>query len=309
MRQEAHTKRDSGSMTKDELFLDNRNLLFSIAYDMLGNVSEAEDMVQETYIKWMGSNEIVSYPKAYLVKIVTNLSINYLDLARKKREQYVGVWLPGPVVQKAGSTFQPAEMYHALSIGLMVLLEKLSPLERAVFLLKEIFSYDHREIAEVVGKTEENCRQLLARAKKQLGNDQKRFQIDMQSHEEILKRFIEACSAGDMDKLITLLKEDITLYADGGGSSFEINKQKITAVPHPLYGREAVAQFLIAITSRFRTMAPDPNYKVMLVNGLPALVNYSGETPINIVCLQIEDGKISNVYGHSNPEKLKAGGL
>jgi RNA polymerase sigma-70 factor (ECF subfamily) len=294
---------------KDELFLDYRNLLFSIAYDMLGNVSEAEDMVQETYIRWTTSNGTVSHPKAYLVKIVTNLCINYLDLARKKREKYVGVWLPGPVIQKAGNTFQPGEIYHALSIGLMVVLEKLTPVERAVFLLKEIFSYDHQEIGEIIGKTEDNCRQLLARAKKQLDNDHKRFQIDLAAHEEILRRFIDACRNGDMESLIGMLKEDITLYADGGGSTFEVNKQRITAAAHPIHGRETVATFLINITARFRSMAPNAGYKVMLVNGSPALVNYSGDRPVNIISLQVEDGKIAQVYGHSNPEKISASGL
>jgi RNA polymerase sigma-70 factor (ECF subfamily) len=276
---------------------------------MLGNVSEAEDIVQETYIKWMTSNETVTYPKAYLVKITTNLSINYLDLARKKREKYVGVWLPSPIVQKAGSTFQPGEIYHALSIGLMVVLEKLSPVERAVFLLKEIFSYDHHEIGEIIGKTEDNCRQLLARARKQLDNDHKRFQIDLAAHEEILSRFIEACRNGDMESLIGMLKEDITLYADGGGSTFVVKNQRITAAEHPIHGRDAVAKFVIKVTNRFQTMAYKPGYKVMLVNGSPALVNFSGDRPINIVLLQIEDGKIAQVYGHSNPEKIKASGL
>jgi len=296
-------------MTKDELFLDYRNLLFSIAYDMLGNVSEAEDMVQETYIKWMASSEIVTYPKAYLVKIITNLCINYLDLARKKREKYVGLWLPGPIVQKAGYTSQPSEIYHALSIGLMVVLERLTPVERAVFLLKEIFSYDHREIGEIIGKTEDNCRQLLARAKKQLGNDHKRFQIDVKAHDEILRRFIDACTNGDLENLIMLLKDDITLYADGGGSSFEINNQRITAIAQPLHGSEAVAKFLIGVAARFRSIAPDPNSQVVMINGSPALVNYSGNRAIIVVCLQIEEGRISAIYGHSNPEKIRDSGL
>jgi RNA polymerase sigma-70 factor (ECF subfamily) len=294
---------------KDKAFLDYRNLLFSIAYDMLGTVSEAEDIVQETYIKWTTSSETVAYPKAYLVKIVTNLSINYLDLARKKREKYVGVWLPGPVVQKAGNTFQPGEIYHALSIGLMVLLEKLTPLERAVFLLKEIFSYDHHEIGEIIGKTEDNCRQLLTRAKKQLGNNHKRFEIDLATHEEILKRFIEACRNGDIESLIGMLKKDITLYADGGGSTFEVNNQRITAAASPLHGSETVARFLVNVTARFQSMAVNPGYKVLLVNGSPALVNYSGDRPINIVFLHIEDGKIAQVYGQSNAAKISASGL
>jgi len=296
-------------MTKDEQFLDYRNLLFSIAYDMLGSVSDAEDMVQETYLKWTASSEVVTFPKSYLVKIITNLSINYLDLARKKREQYVGVWLPGPIVQKAGASFPESENYHALSIGLMVLLEKLTPTERAVFLLKEIFSYDHHEIGEFIGKTEDNCRQLLARAKKQLSNDHRRFKIDLHAHEAILHQFINACRNGDLESLIAMLKEDITLYADGGGSSFEVNHQRITAIAHPLHGQEQVARFLIGITARFRSMAPDPENKIVLVNGAPALVNYSRDRPINIIILQIEEGRIANVFGHSNPEKIRHSGL
>ena len=297
-------------MTKDEIFLDYRNLLFSIAYDMLGSVAEAEDMVQETYLKWTASSEKVLYPKAYLVKIVTHLSINYLDLARKKREQYIGMWLPGPLVQRAGTTsFQPADIYHALSIGMMVLLEKLTPLERAVFLLKEIFSYDHHEVAEIIGKTEDNCRQLLTRAKKQLGNDHRRFRIDLQAHEDILNRFIHACNEGDIQSLIGLLKEDISLYADGGGSSFGTGEQRITAITQPMHGADKVSKFIIAVTSRFRTVVPNPLSKVVLVNGLPSLINYSGDIPVNIISLEVEDGKITQVYSHSNPEKIKASGL
>jgi RNA polymerase sigma-70 factor (ECF subfamily) len=257
----------------------------------------------------MGSSEIVAYPKAYLVKIITNLCINYLDLARKKREQYVGVWLPGPIAQRAGHTSQPGEIYHALSIGLMVLLERLTPVERAVFLLKEIFSYDHNEIGEIIGKTEDNCRQLLVRAKKQLGNDHKRFQIDLHAHEEILRKFINACRDGDLESLIGLLKDDITLYADGGGSSFEVNKQRITAIAHPLHGSDAVAKFLLAITARFQSMAPGANNRIELINGSPALVNCSADRVINIISLHIEGEKIATIYGQSNPEKIRVSGL
>ncbi len=295
-------------MTKDELFLEYKNLLFSIAYDMLGNVAEAEDLVQETYIKWVGAGVPINYPKAYLVRTITNLSINYLDLARKKREQYVGVWLPSPIIERAGTTSQPGEIYHALSIGLMVLLEKLTPLERAVFLLKEIFSYDHREIGEMIDKTEDNCRQLLTRAKKQLGNTQKRFQIDLHAHEEILKRFLEACSTGDINNLVGMLKDDIVLYADGGGNVLEINNQRLSAAPLPINGKENVSKFIIGITNRFLAAVPDANQKTVIINGVPGVINCAGDKPLSIISVEIDDGKISRIYGHSNPEKVRSSG-
>ena len=158
-------------MNQLDLFTEYRGLLFSVAYNMLGIVEDAEDILQEAYLKWsaLKSEEIKNH-RALLVKIVTNLSINYLSSARKKRENYVGLWLPEPLVkEKITDSFKGIDLYYSLSIGMMVLLERLTPLERAVFLLKDVLSYEYAEIAEILSKTEENCRQIFSRAKKNLG--------------------------------------------------------------------------------------------------------------------------------------------
>src|SRR5215470_10963539 len=186
-------------MNQLDLFTEYRGLLFSVAYNMLGIVEDAEDILQETYLKWsaLKSEEIKNH-RALLVKIVTNLSINYLTSARKKREDYVGLWLPEPLVkEKVSDSLKAVDLYYALSIGMMVLLEKLTPSERAVFLLKDVLSYEYSEIADILSKSEDNCRQIFSRAKKNLGGREKRFQIDIQVHEKMLQRFLNAVNHGN----------------------------------------------------------------------------------------------------------------
>ncbi|HEY4338235.1 MAG TPA: sigma-70 family RNA polymerase sigma factor [Puia sp.] len=191
-----------------QLFLEYKGHLFSIAYNMLGNVDAAEDIVQDVFLKWMEAGaESVKNRKAFLIRMVTNASINQLSSARARREKYVGIWLPEPLEDSGGpSAATRIESYHALSIGLLVLLEKLTPQERAVFLLKEIFSYDYDELAGIFDKSAANCRQIFKRAKDHLGKDTRRFQVDLKVHERILQNFLQAVSAGSMEGLILLLK-------------------------------------------------------------------------------------------------------
>src|SRR6266700_1434326 len=217
--------------SNNDIFTEYKGLLFSIAYNMLGSVDDAEDMVQETYLKWIElEKDDVSHIKAYLVKIITNKCINFLNSAKIKREEYVGVWLPEPFINyQLDKAHQRIESYHALSVGFLVLLEKLTPQERAIFLLREIFSYDYHELAQIFDKTEDNCRQILKRGKENLGKDSRRFEVDMKVHEKILNKFLGAASEGNMDDLIEILKEDIILFADGGGNSISLNGQRLTA--------------------------------------------------------------------------------
>jgi RNA polymerase sigma-70 factor (ECF subfamily) len=295
-------------MTKTEIFLEYESLLFSVAYNMLGLVADAEDMVQDTYEKWVKVNPAqVQNIKAYLVKAITNTSINHLDKLKRERKDYIGPWLPEPVVageENAGA--RAVEIFHPLSMGIMVMLEKLTPQERAVFLLKEVFSYDYSEIAEILNKTNDNCRQVLKRAHQHLKDDKKRFEIDMHMHERIFQQFLHACGEGDMQGLIHILQEDTVMITDGGGTAFTANGKTIQALRKPLHGRETVAKFVIAIVKNVQENVPGFNTKIMLVNGMPALACFSFNTPLSLIILEINNAVVSNVYVHSNKEKLRS---
>src|SRR5882762_2201590 len=260
---------------KTETFLEYKALLFSMAYNMLGNIDQAEDIVQDIYLKWMevqvGS---VKHTKAFLVKMVTNKCINHLNSARVQREDYIGIWLPEPL-QDSGPdrAHQRIESYHALSIGMLVLMEKLTPQERAIFLLKEIFAYDYYELAEIFDKTTDNCRQILKRAKDNLGKDTRRFQVDLKVHEKILNNFLQAISEGSVEDLIDLLKEDILLFADGGGRTFTVQGQRLTAFAKPIHGRENVGRLLLTVVPKFIQSVPDFSQEIIFANGLPSILS------------------------------------
>ena len=294
-------------MDKSEKFLEYRNLIFSIAYDMLGSVDDAEDIVNEVYLKWMSIDaEEIKQIKAYLVKTATNMSINYLKSARKKREQYSGVWLPEPIERQYETRPDaPVEIYYSLSIGMLMLLEKLTAIERAVFLLREVFSYDYLEISEIINKSEDNCRQIFRRAKQHLSGEEKRFTIDIKSHEKILNQFLDATYSGDLDALINLLKDDIKLYADGEGQVIGANGERIKAISQSVMGRKQVANFVIKITAKLKRVSPDSEFKIKVINNLPALViNISGNTAIAIM-FEFTENKVANIYAQGNPLKLK----
>jgi RNA polymerase sigma-70 factor (ECF subfamily) len=294
-------------MNKSELFLEYQSLLYSIGYNMLGMVEDTKDLVQETYLNWMGTSSLtIENPKAYLAKIMTNKCIKHLNKLKLSREQYIGQWLPEPLFSNNESNqFQFFELYHSLSVGLMVILEKLTSQERAVFLLKEIFSFDYSEISHILDKTEDNCRQIYSRAKKHLGSDQKRFVVDIQMHERVLHSFINACKNGDMEELISLLKEDVQLMADGGGQSFILGGKKFSAALNPIYGMSNVARFLIGVVTKLNEATSNLRNEITLVNGSPSLVSFHNSIPIAVVSFQFQNEKIAAVYIQSNPTKLK----
>jgi len=290
-----------------QLFLEYKGLLFSIAYNMLGKIDAAEDIVQDVYLKWLEAGAgSVKNRKAFLVRMVTNACINQLGSARARREKYVGIWLPEPL-ESGATPASPAriESYHALSIGLLVLLERLGPQERAIFLLKEVFSYDYDELAEIFDRSTANCRQIFKRAKEHLGKDTRRFQVDMKVHERILHNFLQAVSAGSMEGLIQLLKEDIHLFAEGGGAVFALQQQRISAFPKPIEGRENIVRILLHLVPKFRESVPDYRQTTTLVNGMPALLICSGDVPVSLVALEMDDRQIRNIYVQTNPDKLK----
>lgn len=292
---------------KSQIFLEYRPLLFSIAYNMLGNVEAAEDIVQDSFVKWLEMEDgQVQYLKAYLVKSVTNRCINYMNSAHNQREEYKGIWLPEPLNSGYdNSVFAKIESYHALSIGFLVLLEKLSPNERAVFLLREIFAYDYAELAEIFDKTEDSCRQLLKRAKDNLGKDAKRFQIDLKVHEKMLNSFLMAISEGSLEELIQVLKEDIVLFAEGGTAPFMVNGQRLTAFSKPIYGRSKVSKLLLTFLQKVDRSLPNVHREVIMANGLPSVISYLGDKAMAIISIEPTGDQIKHIYVQTNPEKLK----
>jgi RNA polymerase sigma-70 factor (ECF subfamily) len=282
--------------TRAEVFASARPMLFSIAYRMLGSVMDAEDLVQDAYLRWENAPETeVRSPRAYLTTIVTRLAINHLRAARTKREIYVGPWLPEPLVTE--DTPDTAELGESLSMAFLILLERLSPTERAVFLLHEVFGFDYTETARMVDKTEANCRQLLARARKRIGASRARFEADPAQARQLTQRFTEASLAGDMDGLLALLAEDITLWADGGGKA-------PGAALKPVRGATPVARFVLGVMRRF--VPAETTVRPVEINGQPGFIAYVSGRALSALIFDLRDGRIHNIYVIANPDKLQA---
>jgi RNA polymerase sigma-70 factor (ECF subfamily) len=275
-----------------------RPLMFSIAYRMLGSVTEAEDIVQEAYLRYQATpiDQIASH-KAFLSTIVTRLCLNHLQLARTQRETYIGPWLPEPVLTGIDERFAPmqrAELHESLALAFLVLLEQLTPLERAVFLLREVFDYDYAEIAAIVGKAESACRQVFSRAKKHIADARPRFNSSPEAHLQILDQFIRAAEHGEMDGLMQLLSDDVELWADGGG--------KVRgAATRPIRGRAAVAQFALATTRR---TIPGLRVEVADVNAEPAVIARAGDEVRVVLSIGVDHGQVCAIRVIANPDKL-----
>jgi RNA polymerase sigma-70 factor (ECF subfamily) len=283
----------------ETVFTSVRPLLFSIAYRMLGSVADAEDLVQETYLRWQGASDVeVRSPRAYLTTIVTRLAINHLRSARVQRETYVGPWLPEPLMTEPTSDPSGAvELAESLSMAFLVLLERLSPIERAVFLLREVFDFEYSEIGRVVDKTESNCRQLFARARKQIGGSRQRFKAAPRQADRLLQEFTKASQAGDMEGLIGLLAKDITLWADGGGKA-------PGAALKPVHGATPVARFVVGVMQRF---VPEGTVvRRAEINGQPGFIAYVSGHPLAALVFDIHGNRIRTIYAIGNPDKLHA---
>ena len=280
-----------------EDFERHRSLLFSIAYRMLGSVADAEDIVQEAYLRWREVPEAeVRSPKSYLAAVVTRLSIDRLRSAQVQREEYIGPWLPEPLVtNRAEEGADLVEVDESLSLAFLVVLESLNPVERAVFLLREVFDYDYEEISGIVGKSEANCRQIARRARSAVAARRPRFERSPEQEERLTRRFVETCMSGDMEGLLKLLSEDVTLWSDGGG--------KVAAAPYPIYGSEGVARFLLRV---LRTVPPEFSARLTRVNGGPGVVGYVDGYPTSVVALDVADGYVQDIRIIVNPEKLRA---
>jgi len=270
-----------------------RPYLFAIAYRMLGSVADAEDVVQEAFLRYHAADVEADSPKAYLATITTRLAINQLRSARTQREVYPGQWLPEPLAEEDAA--QHAEMADSLSLTFLHLLEKLSPVERAVFLLREVFDYPHEDVARIVGKSAANSRQILARAHARMDEGRRRFEVSRAEREEVARRFIEAWETGDTDELLTVLAPDATVYGDGGG--------KAPAIREPLIGALRVAKALIG----WRRLAVEQGvtYRATTVNGEPGVVYYRGDGSVAAVQeLEIADGVVVAIRTVLNPDKL-----
>jgi RNA polymerase sigma-70 factor, ECF subfamily len=286
-------------MIGSELHADLRPLAFSIAYRMLGSVAEAEDVVQEAFLRFhqaLTRETRIESPRSYLSTIVTRLSIDQLRRARVRREQYVGEWLPEPLLEDPPpDAAEHAETADSLSLAFLVLLESLSPVQRAVFLLHDVFDYDYGEIAAIVGKTEENCRQLAARARRHVDERRPRFETTREQRDELAQRFFDAVERGDTEGLLSLLAADAAVYGDGGG--------KAPAWPRPIFGRDQVARLLAAVGTQIRGLPMAR--RAVQVNGQPGAVFLDADgRVINVMALDIVDGVIQTVRSVINPEKL-----
>jgi RNA polymerase sigma-70 factor (ECF subfamily) len=277
-----------------------RPLLFSIAYRMLGSATDAEDIVQEAFLRFhreTATGTKVESPKSYLSAVTTRLCIDHLRSARVRRESYVGTWLPEPLLtEETSDAERHAETADSLSMGFLVLLESLTPVERAVFLLREVFEYDYDEIASVVGKSEENCRQIAVRARRQVQAGKPRFEASKAEREELARRFFRAAGEGDFESLVGMLAADVVAYADGGG--------KATAFPRPVHGRDKVLRILRGGAARGERLSVR-GMRLAEINGQPGAMFLDPDgVPVVAVSLDIADGQVQTLHAVSNPDKL-----
>jgi RNA polymerase sigma-70 factor, ECF subfamily len=278
-----------------ETFEQYRALLFAIAYRMLGSVADAEDMVQEAFLRWQrATGEEVRSPKAWLTTTVTRLCIDYLRLARVRRETYVGQWLPEPLEQEhAPDPADQVALADSLSLAFLALLERLTPIERAVFLLHEAFDYDYAAIAPIVGRSEATCRQLAHRARVHITGQRPRYHAAPEIQERLLHQFARACAEGDLAALEATLAEDVTMLADGGGKS--------PASRQPVQGADRVSRLLIGIA---RTAPLNLAFRLTTVNGDPAFVFTQDGAPFGVFAFDIADERIAAIRIVVNPDKF-----
>ncbi|GLW45920.1 DNA-directed RNA polymerase sigma-70 factor [Streptomyces sp. NBRC 14336] len=281
--------------TADE-FEDHRPRLFGLAYRMLGSAQEAEDAVQDAYLRFSTAERAeITHPGAWLAKVVTNLCLSRLTSARARREVYVGEWLPEPVLTSDGTLgpLESAEQRESVSLAMLVLLERLTPTERAVFVLREAFGYGHREIAEALELTEANCRQLYRRAVRRVGEPGSRFEAEPERRRKLVESFITAAREGDVSALEKVLAADVTWTGDGGG--------KVSAARRPIEGRDRVSRFLVGT---LQTFLAGVEFSAVEINGDTGMAAWSGDTLLSVVAFEVRDGAIVHARAVLNPEKL-----
>jgi RNA polymerase sigma-70 factor (ECF subfamily) len=282
-----------------EQFEQHRRLLFTVAYDLLGSASDAEDVVQDAWLRWSGADRgDVLNPRAYLVTVTTRLALNRLRDTRARREAYVGPWLPEPLLT-APDVAQEAELAEAVSLALLVVLETLGPVERAVFVLREVFGLPYAEIAQALERSEAAVRQVAHRAREHVQARRPRFDTDRAVQRQVTDRFLAACTGGDVDALIAMMSPGVTLVTDGGG--------RMKAALRPITGAEKVARFMLAVSaSTAQELAAVDGVRTELcdVNGRPAMVVFLGDEPWTALQVHVADGLIERIDTFRNPDKL-----
>lgn len=295
-------------MPPTDVFTAHRELLFSIVYNMLGTVADTEDVLQETWLSWTARNEVqdaepIANPRGYLVRVAVNQALARRVAISRRRETYVGPWLPEPLVERfaelddaTGDAADAAVRSEALSMAVLVVLETLSPLERAAFVLHEVFGYTHTDIAEIVGRKPSAVRQLVHRAREHVQARRPRYRIDQRVQQRVTERFMTATAGGDMRGLLRLLAPDVVMWTDAGG---KIPRAGL----RPIHGQDRVARFLLGVGSR-----PPTTLRIdrRVVNGDPAVVLFAGDAPFAVLTLDLTaDGELINaIYAVGNPDKL-----
>ena len=274
----------------------HRDRLLGIAYRMLGTVADAEDVLQDVYLRWhQADHAAVQNAEAWLVAVTTRLSIDRSRAAAAERERYVGSWLPEPIATSAESvTDRNAELASDLSMAFLVLLERLAPEERAALLLRDVFDAGYDEIARVLEKSESACRQMVHRARTRVSGERARFDVPVETKERLLDRFLAALHADDRDAMMAVIAEDATFAADGGG--------KVAAIRHVIQGAQKIARFLLAIESKW---GRETRHVVQWINGEPAIVSYFGEQVFSTTSVESDGEHITAFYRVLNPEKLR----
>ncbi|KUO17146.1 RNA polymerase sigma-70 factor [Streptomyces dysideae] len=286
--------------TVTDVFLEHRPVLLGVAYRMLGRVADAEDVVQEAWLRWSGADRSdVREPRAYLVRITTRLAIDRLRQVKARGETYVGPWLPEPYVTDFGDTVddtaERAVLADSVSLAVLVVLESLSPLERAVFVLREAFGYPHGEIAVMLDRGEAAVRQLAGRARRHVDERRPRYEVDPAQRRDLTERFLAAAAEGDLEGLMSLLAPDVRLVGDSGGKS--------KAPRRVLESADKVGRFLIGVAEKGGIQ--DMSLHFLELNGGPAILILSGDKPDSVFQLDVHDGRIQSVYVMRNPDKLR----
>jgi RNA polymerase sigma-70 factor (ECF subfamily) len=284
-------------MSHLNLFTAHRRLLFDLAYRMLGRVTEAEDIVQETWLRWQRQDlGAINSPKAWLVAAATRLAIDHLRSAQRTREEYYGVWLPEPVLQAPErAPDESAALADSLTMAFMLMLERLTPDERAVFLLREVFDYDYADIARIVEKSEAACRQIVSRAKTHVARESAPPAPPSPRAQQIVQQFLAATASGDVRELMTLLTDDATLYSDGGG--------RVVAAGRPIRTADHVSRFFAGIRSRYAAL-PGLEFRPVFVNGRPGALMLGEGRLINAYSFDLVGDRIRAIYLVRNPDKL-----
>jgi len=293
---------DAPGLSDADVFEANRDLMFAVAYRVLGTITDAEDAVQDAWLRWSAARrEHVADQRAYLARVVVNTALNRLRAARARREAYVGPWLPEPLLTEAGpDPAERAELAESVSMAMLVVLESLTPDERAVFVLREVFGFSHAEIGEALGRPDAAVRQLAHRAREHVQARRPRFDVDWNQQRAVTERFLAAAAGGDIEGLVSVLADDVTLLTDGGG--------KAKAALRPITGAGKVARFMAGIATRpYMGIAVSAmSVDAAEINGAPGTLISAGGHPVAVLTMAVADGRITAIQLLANPDKLSA---